>query len=215
MNIRTMIGLGVKWVAIAIALQSAASGQVSLLSQNDVPANEKTVTIYASSTYPGTTPARAIDGDLGTDWLAYGFSPQNLTLNLQASYYVTSVALMPNTGSGGYEGNTIEFKIRGSNDGATFHDMFAVGGELAAATMYEGQPAPTFITFSGLVAYQYVQISFTGGTSWPNVRELEVYGSASPIPEPATVALGLGLAAVAVAFVARRKKARQGAKFAA
>jgi len=212
MKRRARIWGTLKIALVAIALQSVASGQISLLSQNDVPANEKTVTIYASSTYPGTTPARAIDGDLGTDWLAYGFSPQNLTLNLQASYYVTSVALMPNTGSGGYEGYTIEFKIRGSNDGATFHDMYAVGGELASATMYEGQPAPTFITFSGLVAYQYVQIDFTGGTSWPNVRELEVYGSASPIPEPATVALGLGLAAVAAAFVARRKKARQGAE---
>lgn len=212
MKRRARIWGTLKLTLVAIALQSVASGQVSLLSQNDVPANEKTVTISASSTYPGTTPTRAIDGDLGTDWLAYGFSPQNLTLNLQASYYVTSVALMPNTGSGGYEGYTIEFKIRGSNDGATFHDMYAVGGELAAATMYEGQPAPTFITFSGLVAYQYVQIDFTGGTSWPNVRELEVYGSASPIPEPATVALGLGLAAVAAAFVARRKKARQGAE---
>lgn len=215
MNIRTLIGLGVKWVAIAIALQSAASGQVSLLSQNDIPAPEKTVTISASSTYPGTAPERAIDGDLGTDWLAYGFSPQGLTLNLQASYYLTSVALIPNTGSGGYEGSTIEFKIRGSNDGATFSDLYAVGGELASATMYEGQPAPTFITFSGLVAYQYVQISFTGGTSWPNVRELEVYGSASAIPEPATVALGLGLAAVAVVFVARRRKTRSDAKSAA
>ncbi len=212
MKRRARIWGTLKLTLVAIALQSVASGQVSLLSQNDVPANEKTVTISASSTYPGTTPTRAIDGDLGTDWLAYGFSPQNLTLNLQASYYVTSVALMPNTGSGGYEGYTIEFKIRGSNDGATFHDMYAVGGELASATMYEGQPAPTFITFSGLVAYQYVQIDFTGGTSWPNVRELEVYGSASPIPEPATVALGLGLAAVAAAFVARRKKARQGAE---
>lgn len=151
-----------------------------LLSQNDIPPNLKTVTISASSTWASEGATNAIDGNTSTYWLASGFSPQHLTLNLQHSYPITTISLLPNNGN---PGGTINFTLRGSTDGSIFSTLIDTNGSPAAGTLVEAQPSFSSFYFDGSSSYQYIKVDCTGGTSWPNITEFQVYGV---IPEPVT-----------------------------
>jgi hypothetical protein len=169
------------FAAAALAAWSTYTAKADwLLSQNDIPPNLQTVTISASSTWSGDGATNAIDGNTSTYWLASGFSPQQLTLNLQQAYPITSISLLPNNGS---PGGTINFTLRGSTNGLTFSGLIDTNGSAAAGTLVEGQASYSSFYFDGSTAYQYIQVDCTGGTSWPNITELQVYGT---IPEPVT-----------------------------
>jgi hypothetical protein len=127
------------------------------------------VSASASSTWTGSSPAFAIDGDTGTAWNSGNYAPGSIDIDLGASYDVTKVRL----------------NVAQSPSGSTTHEIWG-GSSLASLTLLQ---TLTGVTSSGqwlesLISpaagnVRFVRIRTTASPSWVAWSEIEVYGTPS------------------------------------
>jgi hypothetical protein len=132
------------------------------------------VSATASSTWTGSSPALAIDGDTGTYWNSGNFPPGSIDVDLGASYDVTKVRL----------------NVAQNPSGSTTHEIWG-GPSLAALTLLQ---TLTGVTSSGqwlesLISpaagnVRFVRIRTTASPSWVAWSEIEVYGTPSTACTP-------------------------------
>jgi hypothetical protein len=134
----------------------------------------------------------AVDGDLATNWNAGTWTPptQSLTVDLQAVYSIGRVDLWTNDGRDPYSGTLysgyyVDYSLYTSTDKSLWE--YAASG-----TLVDTIDPHDIVTLHGTNA-RYVRYDVTGGTSWGNLYEMEVY----EVPEPATLVL-VGLGGLAV-----------------
>ena len=153
-------GGGDMWDPSAFSLMTAIAGH----SQTNLALNQSVTASTSCSGCGGNySPSQAVDGNLGTDWIASsGAFPQWLVVDLGSSSDLTSVSVVF------YASDTWYYKIDGSNDDATWTTL--VDHTASGAT---GQTLTDGI--SGI--YRFVRIYITNaGSNWAAIWELQVNG---------------------------------------
>jgi hypothetical protein len=117
----------------------------------------------AGSSYLGSVPALAVDGDVDTYWNGGGHgSPGSsmwLKVDLQAAFNLQRVVLRSPGGSHVYE-------LFGSLDDTNWIQL---ASNIVVTTL-----APVMIDTEG-VAFRYLRCDVTGGDDWASLAELEAY----------------------------------------
>jgi hypothetical protein len=130
-------------------------------------------------------------------WLSNQGAGSSVTLNLGATFAISSIALQDTHNNGWFDRGTQAFTIAGSTDGTHFTDL------LTGTISNSAWQNDTIVTYSLSASEQYVR--FTANSIYgltAGLAELSVYGT--PAPEPATVAL-LGVGVAALGAIRRRR----------
>ena len=212
MNIKHLLS-SVALAATTLACGSAfAAGNVAL---------GKTTT--ASSTYesPGGesslrfTAGEATDGKINDDpysaensgiWLAAqdGIAGEWVQVDLGASYLINSITLYDTSNRQYDDRGTNEFTLSVSSDGSSFSE---IASGAFTNDQWLNQTALTVGTLSATGRYVRFNVVSGYGGSGAGLAEIQVYGTAAPVPEPETYAMmlaGLGL----MGAIARRRKSK-------
>lgn len=140
---------------------------------------------------------------------------QYVQVNLGESINISSISVIDTHNRGNNDRGTAGFKLSYSSDGISF-------SELATSTFSKNDwTYQTPLSFAANVTAQYVRFTATSvfyslgthvaaseSSSSAGLSELQVFGSAAPVPEPETYAMllaGLGL----MGTIARRRKNKQ------
>jgi len=166
MNVRALKTLAViGLIACGERLSSAAAEQTNELGPGANLALGGTVT--ATSTAPGSSPSAAIDGNLGTAWIASSLAtgPAAIKVNWGVLKPVGRIAVKfkSDGGVGAYIAHTFTLQYWNGSSWATLH---SVSGNTSLAFTYD-LPVPKSL------ASVRVSISSSGG--YPSVAELQAY----------------------------------------
>jgi hypothetical protein len=171
-------------VVLVLSVVSGASGSANIALNKPV---EVTVEYTGPEAASGWAHC-AVDGDLSTNWNVGTWTPptQSLTLDLQAILSIGRVDLWTNNGSDPYSwdyysGYYVDYDLYVSTDKSLWQPV-------ASGRLVDTIDPHDTIMLSATDA-RYIRYDVTGGTSWGNLYEIEVY----EVPEPATLLLlGLG-----------------------
>ncbi len=179
-------------IALVLTACFAVSSSATLISEN-LGAGAYS----ASGQYLGYDPAKAFDGDAGTNWNSGGFAGQWIEVDLGNAYDIASISLITAQSPAGNTTHEIwlsALSIQSDLSNATLAHTFGgytVNGDVLATVL------------SSPMMAQYVQIRTTASPSWIAWHDVQVFEAAA-VPEPATLGLfGIGLAGLAFG---RRKK---------
>jgi len=133
---------------------------------------------------PQFAPARAIDGDLTTDYAINGSGTYFMELDFGSPTALGFVDFLGRTGT-----TNTSMSLTFSND-----DVFGDAGDtvVASITIADLYGSVAAVGHSGGITARYLRMDISGATN-PGAQEIAFYG----VPEPATLAL-LGIGAVAL-----------------
>ena len=136
-------------------------------------------------TYAGSSPARAIDGDWGSEWNGGDFgSPGNpfwLQVDLQKTYKVDKIVLVFSHTST-YAGQTNVYNLYTSADGINWNLV-------SSGTLVDSLDPAVYVTTIPLTANQiirYAKYEVVGGTHRAIISEMETWGDPLPVPVPSS-----------------------------
>lgn len=153
-------------IVLLILLFNTAAFSQTIISRN------KTVT--ASKTHSTTKASNIVDGNSATAWNAGAYKPQWVIINLQGSYSVSKIVLLPSISP---KGNTSQ-EIYISSDMVNWKkaDSF---------TVLTAEKTSIVRTYSPqLEGVKGVKILTTSSPSWISWYEIEVYGSSDGTETP-------------------------------
>lgn len=196
---------------VIVLLSHFQSLQAALIDLNAIGAITTESGFYISD-----NGAKAIDGDLLTQWNAgtHGSTsnPQWLKVDLGALYQIDRITLYSYYNNGNWDGYWIGYNLYSSLDATNW------GSSLVSGTLYDN-PSPAFFDdhfLSTPTIAQHLWFNVTSGSHWAHLREMQVYGTLAqenntgsnqgqvPVPSPLLL-VGIGLLLIGRAYRARPK----------
>lgn len=135
----------------------------------------------ANQTFSSFVPSRAKDGDWGTNWLSLvkgtPASPVWLQMNLQKKYKIDQIKLVVQQNEMNY---TTLYNLHTSADGVNW--SLIQSGTLVSSMDPEKYMSTIPLTTNNVC--QYVKYEVVGGTNYPTLFEMEIWGGPNQVTPP-------------------------------
>ncbi|MBB6593738.1 discoidin domain-containing protein [Ralstonia solanacearum] len=123
--------------------------------------------VTASSTYSGNAPARATDGVSSNAWIASGYAPQWIEVDLGAAVPLKKVRMLVSQNPAGQTTHVVTGGMSPAPTGVL---------QTVSRNTVDGQWLE--VSLDTAVSVRYIRITTTGSPSWVSWHELEFYRSA-------------------------------------